>query len=472
MEERIDLDDALNQAVVERREYIDKRLMPKLKESFRHYHTSFQNVYNVLLRKGLIQEDPYRNDFKISEVITPSNEPYLESEKMEKMSIRLSQFDSILEFLTNYYQFSADFLNLKRLKGISSLLNYFHWTKLGIGSTSLNTRVMADLVQHIKQGSDSLSANIVSDGCNQLSKLTSEIFSLLKEVTAFSRQLYKQDIRERVLYKLSISSEPSNQAMDDAYNQIKRSFPRELPDMPFFPELVHELVAEAYSPQRDKLKQELINSLHIKEKKQEKKQDVSFKPLLLEAARILSGASIHMEKAIAKLNESQIMLDQRRLTIGERFRRWVMNVVQKKSEKHVYMVEFFDEKTGATRMIRIDYDAFSENVLKRARALSMLSSKVSSAYMRLEGSEEEKIYEYVSSIVDELHKMLNTLPALDTFFKSETPREMRGGIRGIKLEISAIKNVVIRSNQKRHEYIAKKEEIEQLKKLGIDTSVD
>ena len=471
MEERIDLDDALNQAVAHRREHIDKRIMPKLKEDFRRYHTSFQNVYNVLLRKGLVQEDPYKGDFKISEVTTPSNEPYLESEKNEKMSIRLSQFDSILEFLTNYYQFSADFLNLKRLKNISALLNYFHWTKLGVSSTSLNTRVMADLVQHIKQGSDSLSANIVSDGCNQLSKLTNEIFSLLKDVTAFSRELYKQDIRERVLYKLSISGEPSSQVMEEAFNQIKRSFPRELPDTPFFPELVNELVAEEYSPQRDKLKQELINSLQIKEKKQETRQEVSHKPLLLEAARILSGASIHLEKAVSKLNESQQLLDQRRLSLGERFRRWVMNVVQKKGDKHVYMVEFFDEKTGATRMVRVDYDAFSENVLKRARALNMLSSKVSSAYMRLEGSDEEKVYEYVSSIVDELYKILNTLPALDTFFKSEAPRELRSSIRGIKLEISAIKNVVIRSNQKRHEYIAKKEEIEQLKKLGIDTSV-
>ena len=235
MEERIDLDDALNQAVAHRREHIDKRIMPKLKENFRRYHTSFQNVYNVLLRKGLVQEDPYKGDFKISEVTTPSNEPYLESEKNEKMSIRLSQFDSILEFLTNYYQFSADFLNLKRLKNISALLNYFHWTKLGVSSTSLNTRVMADLVQHIKQGSDSLSANIVSDGCNQLSKLTNEIFSLLKDVTAFSRELYKQDIRERVLYKLSISGEPSSQVMEEAFNQIKRSFPRELLTRPSFP---------------------------------------------------------------------------------------------------------------------------------------------------------------------------------------------------------------------------------------------
>ena len=84
MEERIDLADALNQAVAHRREYIDKRLMPKLKESFRRYHTSFQNVYNVLLRKGIVQEDPYKSDFKISEVTIPSNEPYLESEKMKK----------------------------------------------------------------------------------------------------------------------------------------------------------------------------------------------------------------------------------------------------------------------------------------------------------------------------------------------------------------------------------------------------
>ena len=470
MEETPDIDSSLAQAINRRRDYIDKALMPSLKENFRLYHNSFQNVYKVLLRKGLVQEDPYKNEFKISEVTTPSNEPYLEAEKNEKMCTRLSQFDSILEFLSNYYQFSADFLTLKRLKGISSLLNYFHWNRLSVSSTSLNTRVVADLVQRVQQGGDSLSGNIVSDGCTQLSRLTEELFSALKEVTAFSRQLYKHDIRERVLFKLSISGEPSEQTIETAYNQIKRAFPRELPDTPFFPELVNELVAEEFSPQGEKLKRELIESLAIKEKRPEKKQEVSYKALLLEAIRTLAGASIHMEKAAAKLNESQAVIDQRHVSFGERLRLWLMNAVQKKSDRHVYMIDLFDEKTATNRAVRIDYDAFIENLLKKARALGVLSSKLSSAYMRLESSDEEKIYTWLSGVVEELQKILATLPALDTYFKSEAPRELRARIRGVKLEITAIKNVVIRANQKRHEFIAKKEETEQLKKLGIDTS--
>ena len=47
------------------------------------------------------------------------------------MSIRLSQFDTILEFLTNYYQFSADFLNLKRLKKYLGAPELFSLDKTG-----------------------------------------------------------------------------------------------------------------------------------------------------------------------------------------------------------------------------------------------------------------------------------------------------------------------------------------------------
>ena len=471
MEERTDINESLNNAITQRKAYIDKNQMSRLKEKFRHFHTSYQNIYKVLLKKGAIPEDPYKDDFKISEVTTPDKDTFLDSERAEKMSIRLSQYDTILDFLTQYYQFSADFLNLKRLKKMGELLTYFQWTKLNPNSTNLNTRTLADFILSVKAGGDQFSTNILSDACNQLSKLTGEIIGLLKEITAFSRQLYKQDIRERILFKIHISTPPSSQAMEEAFPKIKRAFPQELPDTPFFPELVNELIAEEFSPQGQKLKEDLINSLTIKEKTTQKQEDVSYKSLLMETLRIFSGASIHLEKALAKLNETQTFLDQRQQTFGERFRRWVMNMVQKKSEKHIYMVDFFDEKTATTRSVRIDYDAFAENTLKRARTLGILSSKVSSTYMRLESSEEEKIYEYIITIVEDLQKILTTLPALDTYFKSEVPREMRSRVRGIKLEITAVKNVLIRANQKRHEYVSKKEEITQLKKLGVDTSV-
>ncbi len=471
MEEQTDLNEALNNTISQRRAHIDKNQMAKLKDKFRNFHTSFQSIYKVFLKKGIIPEDPYKDDFKLSEVTTPDKDPFMESERIEKMSIRLSQYDTILEFLTHYYQFSTDFLNLKRLKKIGELLIYFQWTKMTPNSTNPHTRTMADFIQSIKGGGDSLSNSILTDGCNQLSKLTTEIVGLLKEITTFSKQLYKQDIRERILFKIHVDGPNSQEKMGKAFVQIKRTFPQEMPDTPFFPELVHELTAEEFSPQSSQLKQALIESLQVKETKAKTREDVSYKSLLLETVRIFSGASIHLEKAITKLNENQTFLDQRRQTFGDRFRRWLMNMVKKQGEKHIYMVEFFDEKTSTTRTVRIDYDSFAANAVKRARNLGVLSSKASSTYMRLEGSSEEKVYEFVTTVVEDLQKMITTLPALDTYFKSEVPREMRGRIHGIKLEVSAIKNVLIRANQKRHEYVAKKEEITQLKKLGVDTSV-
>ena len=57
------------------------------------------------------------------------------------------------------------------------------------------------------------------------------------------------------------------------------------------------------------------------------------------------------------------------------------------------------------------------------------------------------------------------MEALDTYFKTEVPREK---VKGIKIELSSIKNSIVKANQKKHEYVAKKEEYDQFKKLGID----
>ncbi len=64
------------------------------------------------------------------------------------------------------------------------------------------------------------------------------------------------------------------------------------------------------------------------------------------------------------------------------------------------------------------------------------------------------------------------MTSLDTYFKSETTREQRARLRGITIELTGIKNAIVKTNQKKHEYVAKHEEIDQLKKLGINTEVD
>ena len=79
-------------------------------------------IYNVILKKGFIHEDPYKHETKISEISNPPDDHFMDSTKDDQMSIRLSMFDSQLDFLLNYYQFSVEFLDLCPSQTCSSAL--------------------------------------------------------------------------------------------------------------------------------------------------------------------------------------------------------------------------------------------------------------------------------------------------------------------------------------------------------------
>src|SRR5512145_1114837 len=78
---------------------LDRVELKKLRDAFKIFQSAFQGIHAVLLRKGVIQEDPYKYDLKISEVACPPESPFTENERLEQMSIRLSQFESYLDFL-------------------------------------------------------------------------------------------------------------------------------------------------------------------------------------------------------------------------------------------------------------------------------------------------------------------------------------------------------------------------------------
>ena len=92
---------------------------------------------------------------------------------------------------------------------------------------------------------------------------------------------------------------------------------------------------------------------------------------------------------------------------------------------------------------------------------------MSTQYARLQQSPEDKVYEFLSFNLQEMQLYLRRLPALDAFFKTEALPEQKQQIKGIKADITGIKNGFVKANQKKHEYIARKEEAEQLKRLGI-----
>ena len=64
--------------------------------------------------------------------------------------------------------------------------------------------------------------------------------------------------------------------------------------------------------------------------------------------------------------------------------------------------------------------------------------------------------------------MHKTLSGLDDFFKQNVDSSDRSKVRGIKPELSSLKNAFAKGGQKLYDYNAHKEEAEQFKKLGIN----
>jgi hypothetical protein len=455
------------------RDYIERSELTKLKEQYRILHTAFKALYNILLKKGLIHEDPYKQDTKISEISNPPDGHFLDSEKDDRMSIRLSVFESQLDFLLNYYQFSVEFLDLARIKLLAGLTRYITWDQFSEVSSNMTTRSLAEYVGKIKKGGDNLSANIITDALEQVQKAAKSCITILKETANYHKEIYKFEVRLSILPHINLDPARALAQKEETLRQIKKRFPQDLPGKPFFPELILEILEEDYGPDSEELKKTILNRIAIKEEKSKTdSQEISFSAMILEAIRTLAAASRYLDEAIQKLSDNSTLLENRALTLGERFKRWIEKLTQKGDNPLTYTVEYFDITTSSTKHENIEFNIFTEEVRKKARLYGGIMSKTSTVYKKMEKVGEDQLYAFLDKHIEELNIIYRRLGALDTFFKTEVDREQRANLRGIKIELTAIKNNIVKTHQKKHDYIARKDEIEQMKKLGINTKAD
>ncbi len=461
----------LEEKLLAKAETLDRVELPKLKEAFKLFQTAFQGIHTVLLRKGVIQKDPYKFDLKISEVQTPPESPFAESEKNEQISVRLSQFDSYLDFLNGYYQFSVDFLTMGRVKRLINFTKYFNFLQFSETSNQLNTRCFAEVVGLVRKGTDPLSTGILGEGLLSLEKTSREIFQILKSLTLYHKERYKLDIRQLALAGLTLDRERVITHRDEALRNIKRKFSETMGDRPFYPELVEEVLAEDYSSDGPNLRDDILAQLQVKEeKKADSAQTRNFKAIVLDGARVLAGAGYQLEEAIRKLRENSILLENQNRTFLGQMRKMVRRLFNPAEDNVVYQVEYSDPITAEHRREEIDFTRLSEEVARRARVLSSMMARNSQSWQRLASAPEEQAYSFLVKGLEDLQRYFRRLSALDEHFKNEiTDPEAKPRIRGIKVELATLKTSIIKANQKKHEYVAQKEEIEQMRRLGIRT---
>jgi len=447
---------------------LERAVLPGFKATLQNLKSTYNSLLGLLSKKGLLAADPYQFSEKISEIKAVANEPFLESQKQAVVSIRMHNFESQLAFLADYYQFSLDYLNLARLRGITQLLRYVRWEALTETSAELNTKLVAELVGRIRKGEDSISAGLVNDMVTQMNANSAKVVEALKRVSLFKREEYKLTLRTTFWVGMNLAQEEVSGNPDNVQKKIKKEFVTHLKGHPYIPELIKELLDEDFAPNAAALREELLARLRVTKAVQEKpKVAVDPRLELMEAVRSLSACNLPLDAAVRKLNDNAALLDDSQDSMGERFQKWLRKLMGIQSKPRVFVIDLFDPVTGAPKREPLEFDPFLGEIQSRIRVLATMANRNGPAFQSLLQKSEDEILAWFERQFIDVSKTVERFVGLDLFFKTEVPKERRGQVKGIKAEVAQLRTVIGNANKQRHEAVARREEQEQLKRLGI-----
>lgn len=458
----------LEEALTVRATEIQESVLPALKQCFFRIHSSFEALHTLLLKKGLVKNDPYSFEERISEITIPSDQPFLDSERDREMSIRTARYKSQLAFIINYYDFSLDHLDLRELKTLAQFTRYINWQNLAETATQPTTRALGEQVAKVKSSTDQLSVSIAADAQAQLGSASREALEHLKRITAYRREFYKLSVRQNLLSGVNIGGSAAQP--DGAVKKIRSLWPSRMPGQPFARDLILEILAENDPDTGESVRSVLLESLRARDtpRKTQKQTGPDLKETLLEAARALASCSRGLEEAVQKLNDNTVVLESRKLSMGEMLRAIWKRLRSREDEGHTYVVEYIDETTASPKSEEIRFEEFVAGLSRRARLYNGILSKSGSTWTKLQQTEEEELLNFVTKQIQEMTTAVRRMESLDTMFRSEVDREQRKRLRGINLEATAMREHIQRARKKNHEYISRYEEIQQLKRLGIN----
>ncbi len=460
----------LAEAVQKKTEWFDKDELPAVFEKYKTIQGYLGNLSNVLLRKGLIQKDPYKHEKKVKDILPVDKSPFLESERTSVVGIRLSDYDNTIEFITTYIKFSVECLSLDRIRKLANFNSCIPWTSLS-GSADPNAKALGEILTTIRAGSDSMTTGMVNDIVSHLGKDFVDINAKLKDLTFLQRERYKLEVRQKIVNMPSFDKQKASESMDTAIAMIKKAFPGAFGNKPFYAELIEEIVKEDFTPEGNELRQLVIKKLSSQSssvnKQTESAASVDLHEILMESLRILSGLAPQLEVVISKLTENKDAIEAENDSFFRRLVKMIRTMCGLPEKPIQYKVPITESITKTTRMETVNIQEFIADLDKRMRVYASFSSRKNPSYLKINQLPDMKVLEFLTKQLGDCQKLLIILTALDTYFKKVSSDMKSVKIRGMKIELSAIKGVIIKTNQQKAEFVSREEEQKHLQMLGI-----
>jgi hypothetical protein len=438
--------------------------LPKLRSSFRQFYMAYSALYNILLTKGTIRPDPYKNESKVTDLIMPEVSDFAEANKLDQFSLRLANYDNQLDYIVNFYTLSVETLTQDKIKILLAAIKFIDWGHTTPDSPSPNTQMMAGIITAERHHPtfDPLSSKNFGESLKKLELTTKEITHLLKEFSDYNRESYKAEVRDQLISNMSQS--------EATISHIKKKFSGVFKDKPFYTELIGEILKEDFAPDALTFQKKVLKSLAVEDvvqKKEEAKQPESFKPYLIEGLNAIGSAGITLGEVFSKIEFNHKLYQNKKKSLGEKIKEIFAAIINKEPAPIVYSGESIDpNKNGGMIKETIPYNQFRSELEKKSKILRALATQGSAA-SKLDAMEESQLVELLDRNIRDLQIYHRQLSFFDEFFKAKVDAVDKGKVKGIKPELSTIKNAISKATGKKHDYVATQEEAAQFKKLGI-----
>jgi hypothetical protein len=454
----------LKEALEERREYLERTELPVLKENFRAFHQEISALYELFAKKGYIIEDPYKNETKTGDLHVPPAGNFTEANKRDQLGMRLATLDNELDYLVNFHEFSVAGLPQEKIKVMAGLVKYIDWTRLASAEANVTTQAVNEAIVNMRQGpNDPIAYKTLTDALNILSDSTNAIASKLKMLSDFNREQYKCDLRTKVTHSMN--------AAEATLANIRKKFAGVSGKSPFYPELAEEVIKEDYSQDSKSLQENILKQLAtVETKPKAKKNPASFKPVLIEGLNAIGASCVNLSEILQKLSENHDLLENQNSGLWSKIKKLVAKITNSEDQSVVYNIEYNDPAKGVAVREKLNYKSFYASVEKKIAILEAISVHGSAA-KKLECMEEQQLVELLNRNIKDLSVFHKTLGLLDEYFKSAADKTSRSKIKGIKPELSALKNTFMKAGDKLRDYNIRKEEEEQFKKLGVSAEI-
>ncbi len=467
--EEYNFDAELQAALSKKQEWYNSESLQELLNEYRLMHTCVKNLYECFVKKSLIQPDPYRLDKKISEIIVPESSPFSESEIPKVFGARFSDYETMLDFICTYFRFSTENFSIQTVKKLLDLNKVFDWEDLSMNSSRMNTRALAMTINNAKTNSPNVVQSMINDSVAKCTQSSVVISKMLNELGVFLRELFKGGLRKDLFEHPDFDKAKAAESAEAEQAEIRRLYTKVTGKKTMYTDLIAEIVEEDHGPDKERKQAAVLDRLAIKgSSKVEKKKAAGpdTKEMIMQAILALGAMAPTLTQLHAKLGENFTLLYQKKNTFFNKLMAALRKAFHISEKERVCNLPIKDAKTGTERTQKINVNEFLTDLSRKERVYNGIGMK-GVEYQKINASNEDAILSFVNKQISEVQSIFVIINALDAYFKNEVDTEFKVKVKGMQIELSALRNSIINANKKRGEYASFKEEHAQMQKLGL-----